>query len=168
MGYADPPYFGKAKILYGRHHARAGRYDRLDAHGKLVVRLVEEFPDGWALSLGSTSLQAILPLCPPWVRVGAWVKPFAVWKKGVNPAYCWEPVIFAGGRKRDLGEPVVRDWLSCSIAMKTGLVGAKPRAFAFWIFDLLGVLPGDELVDLFPGTGGVGRAFKDYCRGRRA
>jgi len=168
VAYADPPYLGKGKRHYGRHHAQAARWDQVEAHGKLIHRLADQFPDGWALSLSSTSLQAILPLCPPWVRVGAWVKPFAVWKKGVNPTYGWEPVIFAGGRRRDLSERVVRDWLSCSIAMKTGLVGAKPAAFAFWVFDLLGLQPGDVLVDLFPGTGAIGRAFKDYCAGRRS
>jgi hypothetical protein len=37
--------------------------------------------------------------------------------------------------------------------------GAKPAAFCWWLFDLLGALPGDDLVDLFPGSGGVARAW---------
>ena len=36
-------------------------------------------------------------LCPSGVRIGALVKPFAVFKTGVNPAYAWEPVIFRLG-----------------------------------------------------------------------
>ena len=42
------------------------------------------------------------------------------------------------------------------------VVGAKPAAFCWWLFDLLGALPGDELVDLFPGSGGIGRAWRLY------
>jgi hypothetical protein len=41
--------------------------------------------------------------------------------------------------------------------MKRGLTGAKPAAFVSWLHVLLGWQPGDELVDLFPGTGVVGR-----------
>lgn len=29
------------------------------------------------------------------------------------------------------------------------MIGAKPAEFCWWLFDLLGALPGDELVDLF-------------------
>ncbi len=39
------------------------------------------------------------------------------------------------------------------------VTGAKPAAFCWWLFDLLGALPGDELVDLFPGSAGIGRAW---------
>lgn len=42
------------------------------------------------------------------------------------------------------------------------VIGAKPAEFAYWMFDLLGALPGDELVDLFPGSGGIGRAWAHY------
>ncbi len=42
------------------------------------------------------------------------------------------------------------------------LIGAKPAAFCRWIFDLLGAQPGDELVDLFPGSGGVSRAWAAF------
>ena len=43
------------------------------------------------------------------------------------------------------------------------VVGAKPAVFVRWIFDLLGALPGDEFVDIFPGSGGVARAWRIYC-----
>jgi len=43
------------------------------------------------------------------------------------------------------------------------VVGAKPAVFVRWIFDLLGALPGDEFVDIFPGSGGVSRAWRLYC-----
>jgi len=162
VAYADPPYFGCARLY---DHPRAGVYDTIDGHRNLVARLMGEFPDGWALSLHSPSLRTILPLCPPDVRVAAWVKPFAVWKKGVNPVYGWEPVIWRGGRRRGLEASAVRDWVSCSVAMRTGLVGAKPPGFAAWLFDLLGLTPADEFVDLFPGTRAVSRAWRRFQRG---
>lgn len=42
------------------------------------------------------------------------------------------------------------------------VIGAKPAVFVRWVFDLLGALPGDEMVDVFPGSGGVGRAWSIY------
>ena len=42
------------------------------------------------------------------------------------------------------------------------VIGAKPAAFAFWMFDLVAALPGDEFVDLFPGSGGVARAWEVF------
>lgn len=42
------------------------------------------------------------------------------------------------------------------------VVGAKPAAFCRWVFELLGAQPGDELVDVFPGSGGVARAWEAF------
>lgn len=38
-------------------------------------------------------------------------------------------------------------------------MGRKPLAFCGFLFDVLGLAVGDELVDLFPGTGIVGRSW---------
>jgi hypothetical protein len=153
FAYADPPYLG-----WGRHydHSSAYEWDNPDRHYALIDNLLEEYPDGWALSASSSSLHTILPMCPADVRVAAWVKPFAVFKPNVNPAYTWEPVVFRGGRRRDRTEPTVRDWLSCNITLRKGLVGAKPPEFCRWVLDLLGYRDGDEIVDLFPGSGVMG------------
>ena len=125
-------------------------------HRVLFGYLVDEFPDGWALSTASTTLQEVLAIdtCPTDVRICAWVKPFASFKPGVNPAYCWEPVIVRGGRQRtDKTEPTVRDFLAEPITLRKGLTGAKPEEFCRWISNLLGYRDGmDELVDIFPGT----------------
>lgn len=164
FAYADPPYLGVAKRHYGEHHADAAEYDDPTAHRALVDRMVDEFPDGWALSLSSPSLQTILPMCPPDVRVAAWVKPFCSFKPGVNPAYAWEPVIFRGGRKRTRQDLTVRDFVAANIALKKGLPGAKPPEFCHWIFALLGMEPGDDLEDIFPGTGIVGDCWQQYQR----
>jgi hypothetical protein len=118
------------------------------------------------MSLSSVSLRSILPLCPDDVRVGAWVKPFHAYKKGVRPAYSWEPVIFRGGRNPPAAPhappakggtaTTPKDFHSSNITLKKGLTGAKPSSFCDWVMDLLNVQPGDQIVDLFPGTGVMG------------
>lgn len=158
MAYADPPYPGKAKLHYRHQPDYAGEVD----FGALIVRLVDEFPDGWALSCNSRDLRDLLPQCPPKTRVAAWVKPWAVWKKNVYPAYSWEPVIFCGGRNRWADEHMVNDFLLASPAIKVPVTGAKPQQFSYWLFLLLGLKRGDELVDLFPGSGAVGRAWLQW------
>lgn len=160
VAYADPPYVGQSKKLYGGSEVN---------HRLLIAHLCDEFPDGWALSCSSPSLRDLLALCPDDVRIGAWVKPFHVFKKGVRPAYAWEPLIYRGGRnaKPDTpvkgGEPTTpRDWYEGNITLRRGLPGAKPDGFCFWVFDLMNLQPGDELVDIFPGTGAVGEAWRRY------
>lgn len=153
IAYADPPYVGQARKHYD--------YDEVD-HAELIDRLVNEFPDGWALSCSSPSLRSLLPLCPENVRIAAWVKPFCIYKPNVNPAYAWEPVIFSGGRKRERHQPTSRDWVSANVTLKRGLVGAKPEGFSLWLFALMGMDPSrDTLHDLFPGTGAVGAAWTE-------
>jgi hypothetical protein len=158
VAIADPPYIGQAKKHYGNQPDYAGEVD----HEKLIQRLVDEFPDGWALSLSSPTLKQILNWCPDDVRVMAWVKPFCSFKPGVNPAYAWEPVIVRGGRKRTRKQPTIRDWVSANITLKKGLSGAKPEAFCYWLFEVLNLEPDDELVDLFPGTGAVTNAWDTW------
>lgn len=152
FGYADPPYVGQARKHYD--------CDEID-HAELISQLGNNFPDGWALSCSSPSLRLLLPMCPEKVRVGAWVKPFCSFKKNVNPAYAWEPVIFNGGRKRGTGKHIEteRDWCAESITLRKGLSGAKPLGFCYWLFEMLGMNPSDEFVDLYPGTGAVTAAW---------
>lgn len=160
--YADPPYLGCGH-LYAPHHPDALAWDDIATHEALVARLVDEWPDGWAMSLHAPSLRAILPLCPDDVRVCAWVKPFASFKPGVNPGYAWEPLILRGGRRsRDRSEPTVRDYVAAPITLRRGLAGAKPVQFCTWVLDLLGYVPGDRLDDLFPGTGAMAEAVAQF------
>jgi hypothetical protein len=113
-------------------------------HAELVTMLVRDFADGWALSTGSNNLHAVLPLCPPDVRVMAWV-----------------PVIVRGGRKLGRDIDTRRDWVSANILLKKGCAGAKPPAFCDWLFGVLGATPGDDLVDLYPGSGAVGQRWSE-------
>ena len=162
FAYADPPYLGCGQKLYGGLHPDAADYDNPETHRQLIVRLCDEFPDGWGMSLHSPSLQVILPMCPSDVRVMAWVKPFAVFKANVTVAYAWEPVIVRGGRKRPREMPTVRDWVSEVITLQRGCPGAKPERFVFWLLDVLNVRHDDEFVDLFPGSGAVAMAWEKF------
>ena len=142
IAYADPPYPGMA-----------GRYeDGREVDHRLLIGHLQTF-DAWALSTASTTLREVLTLCPDDIRIGAWVKPFASFKPNVNPAYTWEPVLFRGVASRVNTERTARDHCAVNIALRKGVVGAKPDGFWLWLFDLLNVRPGDEFVDLFPGTG---------------
>lgn len=162
FAYADPPYFGYAVKFYGDLHPEAAVYDTLEGHAALIKRLCDEFSDGWALSMTSGNLHDILPLCPRAARVGAWVKPFASFKKHVGVAYAWEPIVFMGGRKRTLEMHTMRDWFAESITLKRGFTGAKPSRVIHWILEMLGAQPEDDVVDLFPGSGAVTESLQQW------
>jgi hypothetical protein len=157
FAYADPPYPGMA-YLYKTEVTYRGEVD----HPALIARLMGEYPDGWALSTSSKTLRLVLPLCPPGVRVCAWVKPIGASPLTYGLHSCWEPLIVCGGRKR---RPGVRDWFSGQPARRHGkLIGRKPLSFCSFLFSVLGAGPGDTLDDLFPGTGVVGRAWLEFQR----
>lgn len=155
IAYADPPYIGLANYYPEKQEVD---------HQKLLLEL--EAYDAWALSCHSPSLKIILPMCSDKVRVAAWVKPFASFKPGVNPAYAWEPVIYKPlPRARE--EQTVRDWVAASITMGKHMIGAKPTAFCFWLFELLGAREDDEFFDLYPGTGIVSKCWRGYQETKR-
>ena len=52
--------------------------------------------------------------------------------------------------------------MSSRIAFQKGIIGAKPDAFSFWLFELLGLRPVDEFIDLFVGSGSVTQAWHTY------
>jgi hypothetical protein len=169
FAYADPPYLGCGAKHYGTHHPDAADWDDPETHRALIGRLTAEYPDGWALSCHVPSLRVLLPMCPDDVRIGAWVKPFHALKRGVRPSYGWEPVIFRGGRNRNHPPPpkggtatTPRDFISANITLRKGLTGAKPEPVCRWVLDILGFRPGDTLVDLFPGTGVMGRVVESF------
>lgn len=163
FAYADPPYLGVAKKRYPEH-PESWVYDTVDGHRQLIDRLVAEYPDGWALSMAATNLRELLPLCPPTARVLVWAKTYTMFLKGVNPAYSWEPIIVQGGRKRSLARPTLRDWIAVASPHVRGraFTGQKPDQLCTWLFEVLGMEPDDDLDDLFPGSGAVGRALDSW------
>lgn len=159
LAYADPPYLGCGKLY--PEHPDALKWDDPDEHIKLLQKLEDDY-DGWAYSASSPSLPVLLSYrnVLPSFRIAAWVKPFAAFKRNVRIAYTWEPVIFKPGRDRSKdGASVGRDHLAESITLKKGLTGAKPEKFCLWVLNLLGYVEGDEVDDLFPGTGVMGRVL---------
>lgn len=166
FAYADPPYPGCARRYYN--------CDEVD-HAELISRLFDEYPDGWALSTSAEALPEVLAIVTdamrtlrregcklaelrvcPWVRGARKVRAY-------RPRNAWEPLIVYGGRPRLYGP----EHDSCDVLVWGGrqhshpgaLVGMKPAPFAEWLFVQLGAALGDELVDLFPGSGAIGRAW---------
>jgi hypothetical protein len=156
FAYADPPYPGMSDF-YKDHPDYGGEVD----HGELIDSLCARF-DGWVLHTASTTLKQVLALCPDDHRVLSWVKPFASWKKGVYPAYAWEPVVLWGGRKRFGESQTPPDFVAEPITLKRGLTGAKPERVVHWLLDCLGVQDEDDVDDLYPGSGAVSRGIASY------
>lgn len=167
FAYADPPYIGQAK----RHYSHDPKCAEVD-HGELLQMLMVKYPDGWALSASSSSVHQILNYWSGFsskpLRFGVWCKSFGAFKRNVRPAYMWEPVFFHGGRnpcnghralipERNGKQTTPKDFIVEPITLKKGLVGAKPEKVCRWILSLLNVQAGDEVVDLYPGTGIMGK-----------
>ena len=157
FAYADPPYFNCGARYYDRPE-----WDERQTHLDLIARLTANYPDGRALSTRGVDLAWQLPACPDDCLVAAWVKPFpGSARKNVRIFRVWEPVIYRTVRRNtDVGERT-RDALVTNPTQQLGFVGAKPQAFNRWVLDLLGYVDGDQMDDLFPGTGGMGRAIDE-------
>jgi len=158
FAYADPPYPGLARKYYADQDSFAGEVDHPALIASLRARHDAGEIAGWALSTAGRSLRELLPLCPENTHVAVWVKDLEVPTATYGPHYRWEAVLVSGGRRL---QPGVRDWLQARPARLGGsdLPGRKPIAFWAWLFDLLGMVPGDGFDDLFPGTGTGARAW---------
>lgn len=162
FAYADPPYLGCGKLY--PEHPDASDWNDPHRHKLLVEQLCNDYPDGWAMSLSAPSLKTILPLCPGDTLVAAWARPNSAPFYPIRVIKSWEPVLYRGGRpffSKGSGD-CVRDILSAPFVAK-GLIGAKPRKFCRWVFELLGTVKGDTLVDLFPGSGAMGAAWAEWA-----
>lgn len=154
LAYADPPYPGLAKKYYQYEDTYQGEVDH--------VRLLEQLAtyDGWALSTSSKALRYILPMCPEDVHTCAWVKPIPPSPNARGLNVRWEPLIVKQAR---LSFGAVRDWISCQPARFGGeLIGRKPIAFCSFLFEALAAAPDDIFDDLFPGTGIVSAAWREF------
>lgn len=162
FAYADPPFPGMAELYYGDRPECTGEVDHV-----LLASFLQGF-DGWALSTSEKALGDLLPICKQAagkrrVRVAPWVKPIGASGQTRGPHNTWEPVIYCPGRFQRPGR---RDWLRALPARGGGdLHGRKPVAFCRWLFGLLGMAPGDDLTDVFPGSGIVGRVWRQLSPG---
>jgi hypothetical protein len=164
FAYADPPYPGKAAYYPERQEVD---------HASLLQRLTDSYADGWALSTSAESLRDVLALIPASVpvRVCAWTRS-ARRCRSLRPLSAWEPLIVAGGRPLPAvavdGRPIVQVIEDALVykgryrAFPGALVGMKPPQFAEWMFAQLGAAPGDQLDDLYPGSGAVAEAWWRY------
>jgi hypothetical protein len=160
---ADPPYVGQSAKHYADHPDYAGEVD----HVELVARLLGY--DAWALCLSSPSTHVVLDACRAHgldlragdVRLMSWVKPWCAFKRNVRVAYSWEPVVVKVAPRLEGATPT-RDHIAEGMTMKRGLTGVKPERWCFWLFEAMGLRPGDTLDDLFPGTGAVSRAWRAW------
>lgn len=163
IAYADPPYPRMAKRWYGDHPDYGGEVD----HAELIAQLVDEF-DGWALSTGAYALQEVLALCPLGVRVGIWNVTNTAHPGNMGAWWwSWEAVIVSPARQP---EEVTRDLFSSHSPrgfLGGEIAGQKPDGFSEWVFRLVGARPEDEFVDLFRGSGSVGRAWDRWTKQAR-
>ena len=174
---ADPPYLGRAEMLYGERdvpqmtfdgslnqmrkadrHSDAVLWDNPATHEAMVHRLVDEY-DGWAIAMVPDSLRHYLAWVPPRTRIAVWHDP-RVMPSGQHPRRRWEPVLVhvPNGRRRviDVRTPV-GDVLTCPHPSGS-FAGQKPPAWTRWVLDMLGYDPDTDTVDdLFHGSGAVAR-----------
>jgi hypothetical protein len=178
VAYADPPYPGQAKRHYGKHPDYAGEVD----HAELIAMLEREFSDGWALSTSVPALEKVLALCPRGepskkrhhggsVKLGTGVRVCAWYRTGgpfppSRVMWSWEPLIVRTPHwKQRHRHDFVPDSLYATQPrgfLGNSITGQKPLQFCHWVFDLLGLGPDDEFVDLFPGSGAVTAAWENW------
>lgn len=161
FAYADPPYYGQGKKLYGSLHPEAYIWDDKQSHLDLIATLDRDY-DGWAMSCNPADLYWILNGRDD-IRVCAWTKTFHQIRPLASVQFAWEPVLICNPRKVKNRKPMVRDWMACARAMRKGLVGAKPDAFNVWVLDLLGFDPSkDTITEIFIGTNGMEKILTTY------
>lgn len=164
LAYADPPYVGMARRYYGDHPDYRGEVD----HAALL-RELDGF-DGWALSCSGPSVPQLAALA---VADGRPVR-LAVWHRRRPPhpnariLSSWEGVLYVPARDIVPGSSPTPDILLGVDAptrrtLPGRVTGMKPPRFLEWLFTLLGAMPGDELVDMFPGSGMVSRGWAQWA-----
>jgi hypothetical protein len=172
IGYADPPYIGQSHRLYGDHRDYAGEVN----HHELVDRLAGY--DAWILHASAARIQDLYMLLPgpaidtkknkgraldgTGTRMLVWIKETSAWRP-VRVQYGWEPIFVYGGRRTKDTRPVLNDWLRAPASDRNGFTGSKPYEVVRYALDAIGAGPDDELDDLYPGSGAVGRHWERYC-----
>lgn len=172
LAIADPPYpphrngrHPRASRWYGSQqlsaidkpadvHPDAAEWDEPERHRRLLLDLADQY-DGWAIATSADGVRFYEPL-PSEARIMAWVKPNA--QTGSHRLHSlWEAVIVfppAGRRSNRNGVGMVPNVLTACVR-PVGFIGSKPPEWTRWVLDALGHRDGDEVVDLFPGSGAV-------------
>lgn len=180
LAIADPPYppqfteradgrvtsRSRARRYYGNgtrpqgetpadFHPDAGEWDDPARHHVLLEELMEKY-DGWAIATTPDGIECYRPF-PIACRIMAWVKPTAP-AGSHRLRSTWEAVIVYTPTGRRAGRGQLSDVL-IENAPRIGFPGAKPERWTRWVLDAMGHEVGDEVIDLFPGSGSVTRAL---------
>ena len=172
---ADPPYLGRAVRYYGQggcgygygigqadNHPQAHIWDNPETHKKLAQDLLDNY-DGFAIALTvhslSTYLEVIKTDSRNNIRIMSWIKPSAV-PSGNRISTSWEPVIIkmAKGRKNHNEGVRMKDYLIAN-PPRQNFMGSKPQEWTNWVLDAMGFRDGDEVTDMFEGSGAVTKAI---------
>ena len=181
LAIADPPYLGRAALWYGgnehradhhtpgrsrgrakqapEYHPDAHLWDEPERHWQLMADLDRDY-DGWALAASAKTLPVLAQGIPDGARIAIWHVTNAI-PDGNRVSTRWEPVILRQpDARRAYGTGyAIGDVLSAPHPMSS-FVGAKPDTWTRWVLDMLGYQPGDQVDDLFPGSGAVQRAME--------
>lgn len=140
------------------NHPDAALWDDPIAHRALLEMLLDT-SDAFAIATSPDGLAAYGEL-PVAARIMAWVKP-----NGQPGAHrlrsTWEPVILypAKGRRSNRGgRGAISDTLTCP-APRVGFIGAKPPEWTQWVLEAMSYEAGDDVVDMFRGSGSVENAI---------
>lgn len=173
---ADPPYLGRAVRWYGvggcgdgggkgqaDQHPDAKEWDNPARHQQLIHDLERDY-DGWAVAMSVHSLSTYLNVVETesrnGIRVCVWHKPASI-TSGNRITNSWEPVLIRVPSDRKgwkSGLARTKDVLTAD-PLRSGFRGAKPSEWTNWVLDLLGYRDGDEVTDLFHGSGAVTNAL---------
>jgi len=179
---ADPPYLGRAHRWYGiggrakgrgkgraDEHPEAYLWDKPETHMALADDLMKNY-DGFAIACSSHSLSTYLSVIETesenGIRIMSWIKPASL-PSGSRITQSWEPVIIKvpkDRKGRGKGKQMV-DYL-VKAAPRDGFTGSKPEAWTHWVLDAMGVQQGDEVIDMFNGSGMVNQAIETYMCGK--
>jgi len=190
LAIADPPYLGRASTWYGSsirksqlgaihggtakinykpadYHPDAHLWDDIETHKNLIKRLESDY-DGFALCLAHDNLQQLLPLFKTKVKVCIWHKWTLPSRSCISNGY--EPVIIKVPEKRKgaIKGLTTPDVMIYQKREGMGFAGRKPKAFTHWILDLLQYQDGDEIDDLFNGSGAVIESINTYSSATRS
>jgi hypothetical protein len=103
-----------------------------------------------------------LPFCKPSIKIMIWHKWSIPSRARVQNRF--EPVLvrIPKSRKGGISGLTMTDVLTHKRKPQLGFTGAKPTEWTHWVLEAMGYQQGDEIIDLFNGSGAVSRAIETY------
>lgn len=189
LAYADPPYPGRSRKYYGEHPDFAGEVDHaallsqlatydgwaLSTAADALQQVLALCPPGVRVAAWHRGARPNRRATRP---LNAWEPVIYYGGRGAQVRVGYDPSRLPGVAE-DLRDMSCRTVVQHDGRMRTDslvhiarprttdpgrVVGAKSATFARWVFELLGATAHDELHDIFPGSGGIARAWNTYTR----